>query len=111
MTFVLVEKLLDSDFGDEELMQAVANDAGFCGVQKTEVLCMTLGHPVVRFIGKYKGHEVEVGGDLLINIDHSYSVSISIKNCGDRKLASLNESIKNRLLNNGYSAFIWSPER
>lgn len=109
MSFVLVEIPENFELYGNGKMLAVAKDAGLQGILETAVLCSYMAHPVDICIGRFQGHQVEVGLDLLMNIDRNYSVYISVKNGKPGKLARLNESIKDRLTARGYNAFIW-PE-
>jgi hypothetical protein len=110
MSYILVEIPGNFELYCNDKMLAVAKDAGFQAIRETEVLCTYMAHPVDLCIGRYQGHQVEVGENLLLNIDRNYSVYISVKNCESKKLSLLNESIKERLMERGYDAFIWPSQ-
>ena len=106
MTFILVQQPDGCTTSGTDLMQAIARDAGVTALRMTEVRDYP-DHPVTRCLGRYKGHEAEIGDNLYMDTGQGYAAFISLKNCAGRELSKRNAEIQLRLIKHGYGVSIW----
>ena len=108
MSFLLISPREKWTDGDEALMEKICVVAGLRDFQRISRLCPVLAHTVTEFLGRLNGHEVIVGGDLLMNTPVKYMVHICITGEGKNSKANTLLRLASTLESAGFSASPWS---
>ncbi len=108
MSFLLISPRKKWTDGDEALMEKICVVAGLRDFQRVSRLCPVLAHPVTEFLGRLNGHDVIVGGDLLMNTTMKYMAHICITGKGSNSKANILLRLASTLESAGFDATLWS---